>query len=124
MKALALALLLLSFDASAACRLQFLGGNNLDMRAREGRMERVVQLRLTCDEQTQGVIMVEPQFANHSRWGADIVSVTVDGHDMREPLHISANPDGKIIELYVATRLHRYSEAGDETFPLAVRFMY
>ena len=123
MKGLALVLLLLSCNANAACRVQFLGGNNLDMRAREGRMERVVQVRLSCEEETPGVLSVEPM-VGESRWGTDFVSVSVAGHDLRLPLEVTATKDGTLIEVYVSSRVHRYSKAGDETFPFAVRFMY
>lgn len=115
--------LLLSCNANAACRVQFLGGNTLDMRAREGRMERVVQVRLSCEEETQGVLSVEPM-AGQSRWGRDVVSVSVGGHDLRKSLEVTATNDGTLIELYVSSRVHRYSQTGDETLPFAIRFMY
>lgn len=123
MKSLALALLFLAFDASAACRLQFLGGSELTMRANEGRMERVVQVRLTCDNETQGVFMVET-VNQKSSWGRDIVSVSVAGHDMRSPLDVTATKDGTIIELFVSSPLHKYSEVGSETASFSLRFVY
>ena len=123
MKWILILLLLVAPDALAACQTDVLGGREISLRADHGRVDRLVQIRVTCEQETKGWLFVEADRAP-TAWGTDVMKITSRQQDATQPIPLTADSTGTVVELYISTRLHKYSKEGQADIPVNIRFDY